>query len=436
MNNIRICIALSIGLSILVTFVLHESITNRTKEYEPTQLPPNSNSAATHQNQSPDQDAAPYNSISMAKPENLLERVSRCVVLGGRPHNISSFFHCPCFTHITKKPTKDETQAVIRQKIDRHIHDMTPPIAEHETILTSFIISLISENRIGNRNVILIPEGSFLDAGCQFGEQAAHYAISAPDREVIALDPSPSNLEIAQRKFGDLSNLVFQQGGLGQHVGTMKVPDSSFQMPIGSEFLVYTLDSLFYDQGKKLGFAHLDLEGLELDVLKGGVNTIKASKPLFTTEVRVHKDPQFTTDLLEFISELGYDSYVINESCGFPHMDYRNLLNIPRSKSTALRYSEVFILLHATQSLIRVPTKGEGQKTIFDIVVPCCALGGACCPGSEVNAKDCCSEALLKIWLDKNKPNINPYTYFWKEARQEFGRLGYRLRQRQKSSNE
>lgn len=64
--------------------------------------------------------------------------------------------------------------------------------------------------------------------------------------------------------------MVFQQGGLGQHVGTMKVPDSSFQMPIGSEFLVYTLDSLFYDQGKKLGFAHLDLEGLELDVLKGG----------------------------------------------------------------------------------------------------------------------------------------------------------------------
>ena len=313
---------------------------------------------------------------------------------------------------------------------------MTPPIAEHEAILSSFIISLISENRIGNRNVNLIPEGSFLDAGCQFGEQAAHYAISAPDREVIALDPSTSNLEKAQRKFGDLTNLVFQQGGLGQHVGTMKVPDSSFQMPIGSEFLVYTLDSLFYDQGKKLGFAHLDLEGLELDVLKGGVSTIKTSKPLFTTEVRVHRDPQYTTDLLDFISELGYDSYVINESCGYPHMDYRNLLNIPRSKSTALRYSEVFILLHATQSLIRVPTRAEGQKTIFDIVLPCCALGGACCPGSDVNAKDCCSEALLKIWLDKNKPDINPYTYFWKEARQEFARLGYRLRQRQKSSNE
>jgi len=86
MNNIRICIALSIGLSILATFVLHEWITNVTEEYEPKQLPPNSNSAATNQNQNPDQHAARYNSISVAKPENILERVSRCVVLGGRPH--------------------------------------------------------------------------------------------------------------------------------------------------------------------------------------------------------------------------------------------------------------------------------------------------------------------------------------------------------------
>jgi hypothetical protein len=76
MNNIRICIALSIVLSILVTFVLHEWITNVTKEYEPKQLPPNSNSAANNQSQYPDQHAA----ISVAKP------VSRCVVFGGRPH--------------------------------------------------------------------------------------------------------------------------------------------------------------------------------------------------------------------------------------------------------------------------------------------------------------------------------------------------------------
>lgn len=256
-------------------------------------------------------------------------------------------------------------------------------------------------------------------------------SVAAPDREVIALDPSPSNLDRVNNNFGSLTNLVTKQGGLGEKVGSMVVPDASFEMPIGTEFPIYTLDSMFYDQGKKLAFAHLDVEGLELDVLKGGVNTIKDSKPLFTTEVRVHKDPEYTNNLLDFISELGYDSYVINEVCGYPHMDYRNLLNIPRSKSKSLRFSEIFVLLHATQSITRIPTQSEGQKTIFEIVVPCCKLGESCCPGSDINAPSCCSEDRVSTWLEENKPDSNPHFYFWKTARQEFVRMQYRLRQRQ-----
>jgi hypothetical protein len=50
--------------------------------------------------------------------------------------------------------------------------------------------------------------------------------------------------------------------------------------------------------------------------LKGAVQMIRQSKPIFTTEVRVYKDEAFTDELMEFISDLGYDSYVINEECG------------------------------------------------------------------------------------------------------------------------
>ncbi|KAL7484032.1 hypothetical protein ACHAW6_009674 [Cyclotella cf. meneghiniana] len=332
------------------------------------------------------------------------------------------------FVEDSTQTTINPERIQLHQQIDRHLHDMTPPIAEHETIYSSFIVALIRES--------VIPDGSFLDSGCQFGEQAAHYAIAAPSREVIALDPSPNNLGRVRKDYSALTNLVVKQGGLGLQVGTMIVPDESFQMPVGSEFPIFTLDSLFYDQGKKLGFAHLDVEGLELDVLKGGVKTIKDSRPFFTTEVRVHKNVEYTTDLLDFISELGYDSYVINEVCGFPHMDYRNLLNVPREKSDSLKYSDTFVLLHATASLTRVPTKKEGQKTIFDIVVPCCALGGDCCPGTDVNAKDCCSEVRVRKWLEENKPDVNPYMYFWKESRSEFHRLRYRLRQRQKAATQ
>lgn len=266
----------------------------------------------------------------------------------------------------------------------------------------------------------------------QFGEFGAHMAVNAPEREVMMLDPSPNNVRDAKKRYSVLKNVHILQGGLGDKVGTMKARDQSFQMETGAEFPLYTLDSLFYEKGRKLAFAHLDVEGLELDVLKGAVQTIRQSKPIFTTEVRVHKDVAYTDALMDFIFDLGYDSYVINEVCGYPHMDYRNLLNIPRSKSLDLIRSDTINLLDATNSITRLPVRKEGQKTIFDLVMPCCALGGECCPGDDINDKSCCSEGLVLKWLDQNKPDVNLNYYTWKKARLSFETFHYRLRQRGK----
>ena len=284
-------------------------------------------------------------------------------------------------------------------EVDRLLHSQQGGIVfEHETILGTLLGGLIRESLAGL--VDLIPnEGYFLDAGMQFGEFGAHMAVNAPKREVMMLDPSPKNVKIAKERYGALPNLQISQGGLGDEVGTMKARDSTFEMEVGSEFPLFTIDSLFFEKGKKLAFAHLDVEGLELNVLKGAVQTIKQSRPIFTTEVRVHKDVAYTDALMDFIYDLGYDSYVINEVCGFPHMDYRNLLNIPRSISLELSCSDTFHLLQATNSITRVPPRRENQKTIFDLVAPCCKLGGQCCPGNDINDKSCCSEDRLKKWL-------------------------------------
>ena len=144
----------------------------------------------------------------------------------------------------------------------------------------------------------------------------------------------------------------------------------------------------------------------------------------------MYKDVEYTDKLMNFIFDLGYDSYVINEVCGYPHMDYRNLLNIPRSMSLELMHSDTFNLLDATKSIFRLPVRKEDQKTIFDLIMPCCALGGECCPGDDINDKSCCSEELVKKWLDGNKPDVNLNYYTWKEPRKSFGRFRYRLRQR------
>ena len=223
-------------------------------------------------------------------------------------------------TRMVKYMQKNDNSG--RRKVDGLLHSQEK-LGQHEAILATLFGSLIREN--------LIPsEGYFLDAGMQFGEFGAHMAVNAPERKVMVIDPPPEYVETLKIKYGAIKNLGILQGNLM------------------AEFPLYTLDSFFYEQGKKkLAFAHLDVEGLELDVLKGAIQTIRQSKPIFTMKVRVHKDVAYTDALMGFISDLGYDTYVINEVRGSYHMDYSNLLNVPRSISVELLHSDTFNLLES-----------------------------------------------------------------------------------------
>eukprot|EP00957_Ditylum_brightwellii_P118256 9019232-Ditylum_brightwellii.AAC.1 len=186
---------------------------------------------------------------------------------------------------------------------------------------------------------------------------------------------------------------------------------------------------MYFDKQEKLAFAHLDLEGMEFDALQGGLKTIRANKPVFTVELRVHKTEK-TKQLLDLIDGEGYDTYVIDEPCGWPQMDMRNVLCIPRNKSGAFGRSNAFGLLLMMEGLKRV-TSGD----IAQVILPCCALGGECCPGDDIDGENCCTEKLVLDWYGKNNGSyrIPPAVLGFKQARQEFLRQQWRLRQRQKA---
>jgi len=294
-----------------------------------------------------------------------------------------------------------------------------------EIILGSLLGTLFREGTI--------PPGSVLDVGAQFGEQACHYAVLAPDRTVYALDPSPKNVEsIKNSKFGGLPNLRVMQAGVGRQVGVMKARDKSFEMPVGEEFKIETLDSLFYDKAEPLGLAHIDVEGLELDVLHGATKTLVAYSPIFTVEVRVHQDPKYTTALIDYIHELGYDPYIIDEVVGYPHSDFRNLLAIPRKKAKELVFSDAFNILIASEA-IKGPVV---SKDIFDRVLPCCTLGGECCPSGKADDKECCSEGNVKKWLDNKGVTVPDAMRGFKSARQVTLKRWQQLNKRLKLSVE
>lgn len=252
-----------------------------------------------------------------------------------------------------------------------------------------------------------------------------------PTRTVHGLDPLQHNIASLKKLCGSNPNVRPLLGGLGASEQTLHVPASksryggqqisiasrsSGESPIGKgtrdgvavlnvvgynntgqEFHVWPVDQLFATQWRdeRLGFAHWDTEGNELDILRGAVGTLRRDAPIFTVEIVVHKSPQYTVALLEFIASLDYKSYLIEEEAGLP-LDTRNLLNLPRrhrenmtadgahkghshtlmkGSPTLRRYEQHGILVHVNAS------------TISDHAYPCCKRGGPCCQSST----RCCS---------------------------------------------
>lgn len=262
----------------------------------------------------------------------------------------------------------------------------------YEILLESFMGALFAEEGL------LPSEGGVLDVGAQFGENACHFARLAPERTVHALDPSPTQCASISSKFASkLPNLHVTNAGVGKEVGEGQAGEGFTGMAPGDVFRIETIDNIFFDKGEKLAFVHIDVEGRELDVLRGGSKSIAANKPIFTAELRVHKDPDFSVEMLDYINEIGYDAYVVDEPCGWPHMDYRNLINFPRSMMKKLVHSDAFNQALFTEVIFPV-----NSKTIFSKVYPCCALGEECCRYNSTSVKGCCREDNMRKWHSKN----------------------------------
>jgi FkbM family methyltransferase len=295
-----------------------------------------------------------------------------------------------------------------------------------DKVLASRAFEIIMESMMGAlfREEGFLAEGNVLDVGAQFGEQACHYAVLAPHRTVYALDPSPRNTQKIKDDFGTLDNLIVITKGIGKSVGEAVVPDDTFEMPKGSKFEVTTMDDLFYHQKQILAFAHIDVEGLELDVLHGGKETIAKWKPVFTVEVRVYENQDYTKSLIDYIYDIGYDAYLVNEVCG-DRLDFRNILAFPRHRSKVLEYSDAFNLLMAGNLVIRVDA-----VSIFDWVYPCCKLGGECCDFDSTAHSGCCKEATVLSWLETSQFKLPPQLSSFKKARRATYKQWYRLDKR------
>ena len=336
-------------------------------------------------------------------------------------------------------------------------------VAHAEEILSAIVKALFAEG--------LMPHGSIIDAGANTGVETCMFAALAPDRTVHSVDPLLNNIACVRSKCGKRSpNVQLLLGGLGATSQVLHVPSSKSryagqqisiashvrgESPLGEHrdkngvvnivnnfgnqsisgqaFQVFLIDELFRTQwhGERLGFAHWDTEGNELDILRGGEKTISRDMPIFTVECAVHKSPTYTKKLLSFLESLGYQTFLIEEEAGFP-LDVRNLLNLPlrhrqrlggvvtadaapahtdRRNRTAPNWNASHLLqkLVAMDRLIPVTA-----STIFEHAYPCCATGGTCCSS---HAKCCMPGLVPNRW-----PAFDPEMHASGLANRAFGR--------------
>lgn len=306
------------------------------------------------------------------------------------------------------------------------------PLPNSEIIMNTIVSGLLSEGSM--------PNGSIVDAGAHMGRWSCYYAGSAPDRLVHAIEPAANNVEHMRTYYGPTHpNLRPKQGALGdahrevdagvrlkgirrQILGVHKLRRVAPDAPSKSghaereRFNVYRLDDLFADEA--LGFAHLDVEGSELQALRGGESTIRRDRPIFTVEVHVHQDPGYVSRLLSFIDSLGYDSFLIEELCGV-RADCRNLINLPRATRPTTRAgapnfarrggarsqfhgSAALSLATASRRLFAVDA-----ASISEHAYPCCARGGACCRKQNATSNACCSLQAVSRWLEQALANFD-----------------------------
>lgn len=176
------------------------------------------------------------------------------------------------------------------------------------------------------------PGWHVVEAGANIG---AHTLILAqqvgPRGRVYAFEPQRVLFQTlcANMALNSLTNVVCRPEALGAEAGTTYVPwldynaennfgGLSLQYRQGEPVPVIALDSL---QLPRCEFLKIDVEGMELEVLRGATETIRRCRPLLYVE---NDRPERSAALIRYLQELGYDLYWHLPPLFSPQNSFRN----------------------------------------------------------------------------------------------------------------
>jgi FkbM family methyltransferase len=192
-------------------------------------------------------------------------------------------------------------------------------VLEHDTHISRWVEehnSLIHNKSLERELKYYIrPTDHILEIGAYIGDNTAILRnLVGSEGKVYSYEPNPMAFECLDYNFKDSNIVSCYNVGFGKEKGSAKVilndnVGASYLEPNG-DIEITTIDSLGLQKYKdRLDFIVIDAEGWELDILQGGVETLKTFKPTMLIEInrgtleKFGKTPQ---DIFDFLKEIGY----------------------------------------------------------------------------------------------------------------------------------
>jgi len=188
--------------------------------------------------------------------------------------------------------------------------DLMEATTDYERKVTEYIMSSLQE------------DGVFIDVGAHIGVHSFRIARLFPKVKVVSIEPNPMAFEalILGIKVNDLHNvnalnlaLSDIDGEVTLHVKLINAASSIIESQSSFKSIkvnAIRLDTLIETlKLNRVDVIKVDVEGAELEVLRGAINTLKNYKPKIIAEVRKRNMELF----LSTISTLGYTCKVIEE---------------------------------------------------------------------------------------------------------------------------
>ena len=219
-------------------------------------------------------------------------------------------------------------------------------------------------------NNFIPKEKNIIDLGAWIGDNVIPWAMKISG-QVYAIDPSSENIKYIKNlcELNDIKNVklikkvisnkiekVFANHDIKHTSFSNKKIKNNKKKNKENELISTTLDNLEKNNFiTNIGFIHLDVEGFEQKVMSGSINLIKKYLPIICWENHLETDDYIFTS--NFLKDLKYKTYLINET--FPHCraDCRNFFSFPLEKS-----NDIFPLEKSNDIVININNYFSGKR--------------------------------------------------------------------------